>query len=235
MAKTVNHWNTPLGDNDMKVRIVALTALVFVVLALPAAAQKAKGKVYKTPQEVFDTFVVALKKRDAVIFVGCLTPDSVKHLAGERALRALATRNRVEKSKDKDEQLKYKPMLDVLDKHGLTAKATKDIDPSAFQQRQKSISTLRDLIKDHAAFLTQILAADAKINPKDKNDDVTPKLTGVKTEGNKATATVVISVNGMDIKQPIEFHKVGDGWKIDPQPKPKAPAKDKDKKEKKKE
>ena len=86
-----------------------------------------KAKTYKTPQEVFDGFLASLNKRDAKAFVGCLAPETLKEMAGAYAVQGLQRREIVGDGKDDKLAKRWKPTLDVLDKHGLTTKATKDV------------------------------------------------------------------------------------------------------------
>ena len=113
----------------MKVRIVALVFPLLGLLVLSAAGRdsEAKGKVYKSPEEVFDAYIAGLNKREPKTYYGCLTPEAVKKIAGEQARRGVQQRRFAEPTKDKkdDKLLRiWKSVFDVMDKHGLTEKAT---------------------------------------------------------------------------------------------------------------
>jgi len=242
----------------MKVRCVVLGVLLLACVALGAAAQKdkdekdkdkgkeqPKAKAYKTPQEVFDAFLAALNKRDSKTFVGCLAPDTLKEMAGAYAVQGMMRRELAEtggKDGAKDDKLakRWKPTFDVLDKHGLTAKATKDVKLGKTPaEHEKAQATLLPLIKDKAAFLVDYQDALDKDRPKIKDDEeLKAKLTKVKIDGDKATGAVVVAFPDKDkkdkakeVEEPVEFVKVGDGWKIIPNPKKKED-KDKGKKDK---
>src|SRR5690242_20656831 len=115
-------------------RTLRPAALLLAALALPAPASQDKGEkpkerpkpaVYETPQECFDAQVAAMLKRpkkDAKAAAEALTPAARKRLAGQAAYQGLLLRG--EAGKDEDARKKYKPFLAVLDRHGLTAKAT---------------------------------------------------------------------------------------------------------------
>ena len=235
----------------MKARCVALSALLLACVALSAAAQKdkdekpkdkdkeqPKAKAYKTPQEVFDAFLVSLNKRDAKAFVGCLAPETLQEMAAASAVQGLQRREVVGDAKDDKLAKRWKPTLDVLDKHGLTAKATKDVKvgkaPTPAEREKAEVAVL-PLIKDKAAFLIDYQEALDKGRPKFKEDELKAKLTDVKIDGDKATGTVVVNLKDKEEKAPVEFVKVGTGWKITPNPKKKKDeGKDKEKKDKEK-
>jgi hypothetical protein len=121
----------------------------------------------------------------------------------------------------------FKPLFAVLDRHGLTETATKDIqtgdDPKI---ARKSRLALRRLIKNHAAFAAEYLAAQDKLGGGERPAEKKVKLADLMRDGNKATATMVIDFGGSkDIRQPIEFVKIGGGWKLIPEPRPTAKGK----------
>src|SRR5262245_20673299 len=99
--------------------LITLAAL----LAVPTPAEPATGKTYKTPQEVFAASREFHRKKDFKAAVDCIAPEAQKDMAAGFALAALNI-----KEGNKDEIRKaFKPLFDVLDRHGLTEKATKDI------------------------------------------------------------------------------------------------------------
>jgi hypothetical protein len=239
----------------MKVRCAALGVLLLACVTLSASQKdkdekpkdkdQPKAKVFKTPQETFDAFLAALNKRDSKAFVGCLTPDTLKEMAGVYAVQGLLRRELVEsggKDGAKDDKLakRWKPTFDVLDKHGLTAKATKDVKLGKTPaEHEKAQAAVLPLIKDRAAFLVDYQEALDKDRPKIKEEELNAKLTDVKIDGDKATATVVVTIKAKkdkekdaEEKEPVEFLKVGDSWKINPNPKKKDEGKDKEKKDK---
>jgi hypothetical protein len=207
----------------MKVRIVALVAPLLGALLLSAAAadekEQPKAKIYKTPQEVFDAFVPALYKRDARTFVGCLAPDVIKRLAGDYARRGVQRRIIAEtggKDGGKNEKVLklWQGTFDVLDKHGLTARATKAV---KLTDKDRAEAALVKLLKDPAAFLVDYQEALDKLDSgKPKEKEPKAKLSDVKIDGDKATGTITIKYDGGEEKRPVAFSKVGGGWKIDP-------------------
>jgi hypothetical protein len=234
------------GELPMKARCVALSALLLACFALSAAAQKDKDekpkdkekpKAYKTPQEVFDAFLTSLNKRDAKTFVACVDPDTLDQVAAFYAVQGLQRRQRAEGGTTASKLAKlWKPTLDVLNKHGLTAKATKDVklgkDPSP-AELAKAHAAVLPLLKDKAGFIVDYQNARDTELPKAKEDDLKAKLRDVKINGDKATGTMVVTISVKEEKKdPVEFVKVGGGWKIVPYPKKKDEGKDKEKKDK---
>src|SRR5262249_51022629 len=84
-----------------------------------------------------------------------------------------------------------------LDRHGLTAKVTKDIqtgdDPKT---AEKSRLALRRLIKHHAAFAAEYLAAQDKVGGGQRPGEARIKLADLKVAGEKATGTMVVDFGG---------------------------------------
>jgi hypothetical protein len=203
-----------------------LLAALLLSLAVPAGAQKEKDKpkVYKTPQEVFDAFVTAVNKNDHKTRIACYPPVVQKKLATDWAIQGVFRRSQAD-SDGKIKGVDYKPLFEVLDKHGLTEKATKGI--TGLETGKKRIaarSTLIGLVKDHAAFVADyeiaLAAVTDKGRPREKDKakqtEVRPKLTEVKIDGDKATGVPVLTIDGKEKKGSVDFVKVGDGWRIIP-------------------
>lgn len=220
--------------------IPALAGLVFLALAWPAVAQSDRAKVYETPQEVFDAYVTAVNKGDYRARVACYPPVVQKKLATDWAIQGVFRRSQANGS-GKIKGVDYKPLFEVLDKHGLTEDATKGITGlETGKKRDAARSTLIALIKDHGAFVaeyeTALAVVTARPRPKDRDKDkdkdkekekdkdkskgkpteVRPKLTEVKINGDKATGVPVLTVDGKEQKGSVEFVKVGGGWRIIP-------------------
>jgi hypothetical protein len=227
------------------VRTLTLCGLLAALTV--SAAQKDKDekpkdkeapKTYKTPKEVFEAAVTAMTKKDFPAMVSCFTPEAHKQMATDLAAQGLLIRAKAED--DEKIMTKYKPVFEVLDKHGLTKAATKDLKIKGFRPTKEDRAALLKLIKDPAAFTAASLAAQDKASGGDK-DEPKPSLTDVKIDGDKASANIVIkfTVKPKDKdkeevrenKQPVTFSKIKGGWLIDPEEE--APAKDKDKEKKK--
>ena len=202
-------------------RTAAAAALLLAALAATAGAQKdeKKAKLYKTPQEVFDAAEDAEAKKDSKTMAACLAPESQKEFAALLAVLAVEKRRMAKDEKDADKRAALvkaaKPANEVLDKHGLTEKATKDVKFAETPKENKQIrKALDELIKKPEAFLADMLAASDFIGgDKDKPKS---KLTGVKIDGDKATGVVVTEGKdkGKERKEPVKFVKVNGGWRI---------------------
>lgn len=205
----------------MQARMMTLAALLLPALALAVAAQKDKGKAkekaYDTPQEVFTAAFNAVSRKDIKTFVTCYSPEAQKEMAGDEALGGLRFREILQRKGNEKFLEKFKPVLAVLDRHGLTEKATKDLNEL---DRAKASAAALKLIKDPAAFLVDYMEARVKANPGGEEEDLKPKLADVKVEGNKAKGMLVVTIDGRESKVPMEFVKAGAGWKIGPRPKP---------------
>jgi len=221
------------------IRILILCGLSLAVAG--AAAQKDKdekpaAKIYKTPQECFDDAAAAMVKKDRTAMLACFTPEAHKQMAADMAVQGISMRaemtGKSAKDKDKaekDEALlkKYKQLFDVLDKHGLTEAATKDLKVKDFRPTKQNREAVVKLVKDPAAFAAAFLTALDKFGEGAPRDEPKPTLTGVKIDGDKASGTVVVKfkVKAKDKdtedvrerKQPLTFSKVNGGWLIDPE------------------
>jgi cytochrome c556 len=201
-------------------RTAAAAALLLAALAVTAFAQKdkdeKKAKLYKTPQECFDAFNEAEAKQDYKTWVGCLAPRSQTELASLMLAGGIGARAELNKEKDEKKRAavakQMKPVFDVLDKHGLTEKATKGVDSPDDAKK-----TLGKVVKDLEGFLIDMAVASDKVEDKPKEKKDKPKLADVKIDGDKATANEVRpSKKGKDEKTPVSFVKVKGGWRIDP-------------------
>lgn len=224
----------------MLTRLTALCGLALAVLALASTAQEVepptKVKIYKTPQAVYDAFWGALKKKDFKTAIDCLAPDSLKQAAVDLAFQGVREREGgfrpvPKDAKDGGEKMKpdekMKPVFEVLDKHGLTEKVTKDIPRTPFGRgSKKARADMAALIKKPEAFTLDMLKALDKARPGmiGGGGDRSQKLEDVKIEGDKAKGNVVHTfefkdkdkVGKNEFKQAIEFVKVNGGWRVDP-------------------
>jgi hypothetical protein len=126
-----------------------------------------------------------------------------------------------------------------MDKHGLTEKATREVKESKDpKENEKAKKAALELVKDPEAFLADFLAAFDSIGGVKDENKVKEKLTDVKTDGDKATGTIVRTFKGKDdkeveVKEEVRFVKVDGSWRMIPQLMGEE-AKDKDKKDEKK-
>jgi len=237
-------------------RTLALAGLVLAALVTCAVAredkdekakdkEKPKAKVYKTPQDVFDAAQKAQEDNDYKALVGCYTEKA----RGDRAVffAAVFSEGRArlkdkDDEKSKEELKKAKPILDVLDKHGLTEEAVAKVKKDTEKDQDKAHKAVLDLIKDPTAFLVEFATEAHKAGVFGKPaGKVEKKLTDVKIDGDKATATEVTTrtIKGKDKdedkkveqKEPVTFVKVDGSWLIDEEGNlPTGKKKDRDKK-----
>jgi len=209
----------------MKPRLLILFALLpLLVAAAPPTSQDDPEPGYRTrrynsPRAVFEAYVKAGEKKDYKTALDCLTPDAQKDVAAFTAYLFLSI-----KSFNPDEAKKtFKPIYDVMDKHGLTEKATSDVkfEGNPLKLPEAARVALRKLIKKPEAFMIDMARASEKM----QKDGLVPAqgktkttLKDLKIDGNKATATMVTeNGNGAGAtKQKVEFVKSHAGWKMIP-------------------
>jgi len=217
-------------------RTAPLAGLALAALAVSAFAQKddekprkdkdkAKAPAYKTPEACFDAARAAYEKGDFAAFVACIAPDAQKDLASKLGLELVSSRAMVEELKDNDQreamQKAFGPVNEVLDRHGLTPKATKEIRKGKDgEENEKAKKAVLKLVKDPEKFLADVLAAFDKLSGPNK-EKTKDKLTDVKIDGDKATGVIVTTRKGKDDndverKEKVQFVKVGGGWRMIP-------------------
>ena len=211
----------------MKVRIVTalmlLGAALGVLVGGARAADKDKdkdkgsdtrtGKVYKTPEAVFDAFIDAGNKKDFKTFVACLTDTSRDKMAGLMIFagamnKAFADFDKTGKAKKMVEKIDK-----IFDKHGLNKEKLDNLKPAPGadpKELQKSLQKVVGTIKDRPGFVADMLVAMDQGKPKSK-----PELKDVKITGDTATGSVVEKKGEKENKQPISFKKIGGSWKIE--------------------
>jgi hypothetical protein len=224
----------------MRPRAAVLTTLLLAgLLGLANAGAPAPEPVtgYASPKAVFDAAVKASKKKDFKAFATLLTPDSQGKLASQ--LAGLGLMFKAFSAFDKEGKMKDK-LADfdkIMDKHGLTKdvmgklKQTKDT-----KEIEANNKVIVAAVKDKPAFVGDVMKWLDAANPgKNKGGPLDEaELKDLKVTGDKATGTVVSKVGGKDKEEPMDFAKVGGGWRIVlPEPKttpaPRDKGKDKDK------
>jgi len=197
---------------------VVLAALLFS--ALPGCGSK--GGAHATPEDVFKAAKAAADKEDWKGFCDCLTDDSRDTFAGGMAFAGVMMKAFGELG-GKEAQAKLKPIDDVLSKHGLTEESLKKMEKGppiggAEKDVAKAMKEMVAPIKDRSAFVADMVAALKQVEDKGKDQAPFPKdavLKDLKIDGNSAKAVVVGQQEGAERSEPIEFRKVGAGWKIE--------------------
>jgi hypothetical protein len=223
--------------------LILLPAALF--LTAPASAGDAPGgKVYKTPQAVFDALVQANKAGNWKQFCNRLTPESrdmvagVLVLAGSDIKSSLDAAVAKEKDEDKRAFLKgmmkevFKPVTEAYEKHGVTEKhlqKTGGMMMLAFtggdrDKVKKLLSNAAKPVKDRTAFIDDLLSAMKKLEKmfgkakKGSAFDFFPadaKLEDLKVEGDTAMGTLVGTKKGVEKREPIHFKKYQGGWRVE--------------------
>jgi hypothetical protein len=210
----------------MKAHIMTVGVLIAAsLLAAQEELEKEKPRAYKTPQEVFAAYHAARKKRDYKTMVTCLSPEAQKELAADLAIAGVERRGGTPRDIDDSKRLgKVGSLAEVLVKHGLTVTATKDIkaglNPKETEKARKAVLAL---IKDPAAFIVDYLRVADLGSLSGQGELLTPKLTNVKIDGDRATGTVLTDDRGREQKSFMGFVRVRGSWRISPDLK-KAPA-----------
>jgi len=217
-------------------RTATLAGLVLAALAVSAFADKEqddkkdkdkdkpKAKVYKTPQDVFDAFVVAGQKDDHKTVAALLAPQAQKDVAAILAILIGADRPMLEESKEEDAQklLKtFKPVYDTMDKHGVTVKVLEKVKKSKDKKEmEKSKKAVLAVIKDPEAFIVDVMTAVDKLGFGGEKAKTKEELKDLKIDGDKAKGTLVRTTKFEDKesvkKEPIEFVKINGSWRVIP-------------------
>ena len=212
----------------MRPRVTVLTTLLLAGASYltHTQAQDAEPTTgFETPKAVFEAATKASKKKDFKTFAACLTPGSQGKLAGQLAglaglFKGLAALDTKGTMKDKLADLDK-----IMDKHGLTkevmAKVKPTKDPKEIDKNNKTIAAI---IEDKPAFVGDVMKWLESANPGKGKDGplVEAELKDLKITGDKATGTSITKTGDMTKEEPIEFAKIGGGWRIVlPEPKPK--------------
>jgi hypothetical protein len=178
------------------------------------------GQKYRSPQDVFDAFKAAARKKDMKAFVACLTPDCGDVIVGQIAMAGMLMKSFQDLDVSGKTREKVRPLLEAMEKHGLTDEALKktgSIDPKADPKDQaKALKAIGALVKDKAAFMTAAMAAMKKLNAKEGSleDLAYAELKDVKIDGSKATGKIKTKKGDMEWEEPVGFEKIKGSWLI---------------------
>ena len=197
--------------------------MVLAILLLPAlhGCGSKGGATHATPDDVFQAAKAAAAKEDWKGFCDCLTDDSRDTFAGGMAFAGVMMKAFGELG-GKEAQGKLKPIDDVLSKHGLTEENLKKMEKApplggGEKDMAKAMKEMAAPIKDRSAFVADMVAALKQVEGKGKDQPPFPKdavLKDLKIDGDSAKAVVVGRQGDVERSDPIEFRKVGAGWKI---------------------
>lgn len=205
--------------------------LVALALAAQESDEKPKPPTYKTPEEVFDAYHAARRKRDYPTMAACLSPPAQKDMAADLALAGIELRANAtaapRDTRDKADK-QAASIAEVLHKHGLTVAATKDIKAGTTpQERARAKSAVLEHIKDPAAFIADYLSAADRAPLSGQGKAAVPKLADVKIDGGKAVGKLDLDRADREQTPFVGFVKIGKSWRLAPTLK-KLPQKDRE-------
>ena len=196
----------------MQPRAIALLVGICLVASAPAQSKAD----HATPQAVFDAAIRAEKKGDYKTFVSLYDPKSRNIVTG----RLVATSAMFKLYIASKEGAKYKdkaPELDkLLAKHGVGREALAKATPGgklAKMPGEKTLIELGKAVKDQGAFAGEIIPFLEGIGL-GKKDDSRAELKDLEIEGDKATGMKVKRVDGKEVREPVEFVKLGRSWHL---------------------
>jgi hypothetical protein len=192
----------------------------------PEGPDAAKQAVNKTPQEAFDAAKKAVARDDWKGFCATLTDDSRDTLAVGMVMMPLMLKGFAEFAPPEQRKAvlaKFKPLDDVMTKHGLTEAALAGLkdtkpagkDPEAMKEAFKKLLTP---VKDRSAFVAEMFAALKQMDPKQAGQgplSTDAELKDVSTDGDNAKGMIVTKKGGQEKREPVAFRRVDGSWKID--------------------
>jgi hypothetical protein len=182
----------------------AFVAIGFLALA---SALGCGGGKYDSPEACFRTMQVAAHNEDWPAVCDCLTADSQEELAGMLVMAGTMMKMQSDSA----------PVVEALEKHGVTDEALQEQGASIFAMSNPgALRGLAKLVKDKAAFIADMIVAMQKLRSATQfnsqfENQIAGELSDVKVTGDEATA-VVVGAEGKT-KTPVEFRKTPEGWK----------------------
>lgn len=192
---------------------VLLVLFCSLCVALPLFAQDEKAKVFKTPQDAYDAFENAEKKKAWKEYCECLTEKSRDVYASSLVQKSISQRKFIG-ARDQDG---YKQVTDVLEKHGLTEDAIKKqtADYAKEKNALKQQRILASPVKDKAALVADLYAAWEKVDPSFAPPLFERSLKDVKVKGDSAQGILNVKVGDKKSPQPFYFQKEKGSWRIE--------------------
>ena len=193
---------------------------------------------HDSPQAVYNAAKAATETKEYNAICDCLTPESRDVVAGVMIRVASDMVDVAARDRDLMSFAENKPpweascrvLEDVLAKHGVKEdqlKSIQDMDPAASQEdTMAALAKLGAPIKDKPAFMGEIknamramlLAYMGKQGGMANNKTIIileGRLENINVEGDHATARVVVTHNGKEMRESIGFKKVNGSWLID--------------------
>jgi hypothetical protein len=172
---------------------------------------------YSTPEATWNTLVKANKSRDHKAYIRAFAPDDRRHLATNLVFPLIQVRYLEAGSPEANQKLQaeHKPVLDVLDRHGLDAKTCEGFRRTLDPAKDAAIrAKLREFIKDPAGLFADLSLASAKLpggrDRPDPNWDGT--ISNVNIQGDKATGQLQLAMLPGAPPLTANFLKTGGEW-----------------------
>lgn len=180
----------------------------------------------RSPEAVFESAKTAAEKQDWEGFCECLTPESRDQIAGmllmgamvARGFSGMAALGGPDTVREVEE--KFKPLADVLDKHGMDEETMKSlrsegpIRPGA--TNQEKLNRVLAPIKDRNQFVADMIVAMQSMGNRDQStpfqSDAT--LEDLEVTGDTATGFIVQTRSGTQKRERIDFKRINGSWKI---------------------
>lgn len=177
-------------------------------------------ELYRTPEEVFAALMAAGEREDWKGLCACLTDETRDKLAAGMLFAGAVAKGF---ARTDEEKARLKPIEDVLTRHGVGVGQPPPDGPGGKADFEWGMMKVVASIKDRNAFIADFLSAskqasdDPKKNPFAGQffDFKDVKLEDVKTQGDSATGVAVARRNGEEAREPLNFRKVGGGWRIE--------------------
>lgn len=184
---------------------------------------------YGSPEAVFEAAKEAAEEKDWEGFCECVTPESRDQFAGALLLGAvmmkgfsgMAALGGPEKAQEAEEKLK--PIIDVLEKHGLDEDTLKNMNSEGRMTPGRAdndrLQQVLAPVKNRNKFVADMMTAMQQLNttgntiPSPMESDA--KLEDVEINEDSATGSIVQTRRGKERRDKIAFTKVDGGWKID--------------------
>lgn len=192
------------------------------IAGLESQAGEKKTPLYKTPQAVFDAARKAAEKGDGKGVIQILSDDNRDGMAGMMVIiGSFSTQVGAAFAKTDEDKEKIKKIDDVLTRYGVTQEMAKNAIALAKEMKGKqpfeALPPLRKLlepVKDRAGLIADMMVLTDKKGGKPFDEFKTAKLQDVKVDGDVARGSVLVTKDGAEKTEPIEFRKEGGGWKI---------------------
>lgn len=209
-------------------RLHALAILLCASLMATTSAQGgAKKPMFKTPEEVFKAAQEATAKNDWKTFISYLAPETVDHLTAMVIVMGAVAKDIAPPPKglpaDKIKSIK-EPLDKIFTKYGLTDDVLKkmkadNLFPTFDKGPQPDLlpKLAAAVKKDRASFATEgvMVIIPVMAGGPDEMDPFKDRvLKDLKVDGDKASAQLVRTINGMEQLQPILFRQIDGSWYI---------------------